>query len=259
MSTQDSAGKKTRKRLPSVPADADVRQALASLLFAWTQDQMGLFEGRQNVAEPPELPANDLRRLFSGFASGDDATMHKALLRAANMQSIPAPAYSDQTAEALRQHLGLWSKVAGDNVMRIFLGIESGASEIDVRDFLNGLKLSPNRAHTWRLIHPALHAGSLNMASFRQFLWVSNFDFINDCIHDLGRPLPIMELAELRKQIQNEDMFEATIQRILKPTELAYALSYGVFQLEVSDPASANFDQSRRMRLLINPLFCQSR
>ncbi|MBU6453029.1 MAG: hypothetical protein KGS72_14690 [Cyanobacteria bacterium REEB67] len=227
------------KRLPQALTNTAAAEALASLLFAWTKEQMQRHEERKNVAEPTGLAADDLRRFLVSLVEGTQ------------------PALDAPSSSALQGHLKLWSRVEGDDVLRIFLK-DYGSDAGEVRAFLAGLALSPNRAFTWRLVHPSYQGGAINMASFKQMLWVGRFEFINDCIHDFGHPLPIMELADIQSHM-SEEIFQATLQRVLTPAELAYCLAYGVFQLDTVDDGVANFDRSRRMRLTVNPLFAAAK
>jgi hypothetical protein len=161
------------------------------------------------------------------------------------------------TISALREHFNHWSKVDGEAIMHVFLSDESIANG-EGHELLAGLKLSPNRAFTWRLLFPSVGFWPLTLSAFKQQLWVNNFEFVNDCIHDLGHPLPLMELGELFKHMPDLDMLEQTIQRVLTPPELAYALAFGAFQLDVN-PEGLSPGQKTRPRLKLNPLFTTSR
>jgi hypothetical protein len=235
------------KRLPKALTDNAASEALSALLLSWTGEQMRRHEERKNVAEPTDLAASDLRRFLIGLSEGDPSLLTTWTAAA---HSLDASALA-----ALREHLTHWSRLQGDDLMRIFLA--DSHSDDDARVFFAGLSLCPNRAFTWRLVHPSYHGGAINMDSFRQMTWVQRFEFVNDCIHDFGHPLPIMELADIHAHMP-EEVFQATLQRVLTPAELAYCLGYGVFQLDTADAANdgvANFDRSRRMRLTVNPLF----
>lgn len=228
-------------------------QVLAALLGDWTKDQSARWEARIAVAEPTELAHRDLQRFLKSLAEPGDTTLAACIVRL--VAETSEQLFVDESAiAALKESFRSWSNVSGPDIMRVFL--DATATEAEAEEFLEGLKLSPNRVFTWRL---APSQWPLGMPTFRQLLWVQNHEFIHDCIHDLGRPLPIMELGEvLRHQPQNEP-FEATVRMVLSPVEFAYALSYGVFQMEVTDPKAPISPGENPLRLSLNPLFTRSR
>jgi hypothetical protein len=67
-----------------------------------------------------------------------------------------------------------------------------------------------------------------------------------------------MECSELCHGQTDSQTLEATVRMALSPVEFAYALSYGVFQVGVTDQTRPN-GVDNPLRLSINPLFARSR
>lgn len=249
-------------------------QALSHLFTSWLERNMKAMQERLTCAEPASMAASDLRCLLTGLANANDNLLHKAIHEAASQQV--AQAYQgeefdhrlasalieishDQAAiSALRQLFSQWAKVQDSDIMLVFLGDQSRTND-DSEHFLNGLKLSPNRAFTWRLLVPGAFYWPHNLDSFKQQLWVTNFEFINDCIHDLGRPLPLMELGAVASHFQDPEIFEQTIKHVLTPAELAYALAFGAFQLDLNPAGLPPGSPPQKPQLKLNLLFTQSR
>lgn len=244
---------------PGSAASVSANAVLSTLFGEWTQNQARELETRISVAEPEHMACNDLRRFLTRLADPSDTVLPDYLRRSiAELQEKSGTQLHvvDEAVSELRQFFGRWSQVQDTDVMRIFLSAEA-AKNGEAEEYLAGLKLSPNRVFTWRLISP--WSWPMNMQTFRQLLWVQRYEFIADCFHDFGRPLPIMELGEMWQQQQNDHKsFEATVHMALSPVEFAYALSYGVFQVGVTDQTRPN-GVDNPLRLSINPLFARSR
>lgn len=260
-----SAGKRQPRALPTTLIVAQHKhgtvtsgEALSFLFQHWLENEMKRMQDRLTCAEPASLAHGDLQRFLKNLSEPSDTVLPRTIDYAVDRQIAQmfprSQAQYEETMRtntiehdpgiisALREHFRHWSQVEGDNIMQLFLSDQSIANG-EGDQLLAGLKLSPNRAFTWRLLYPSVGFWPLSLSSFKQQLWVSNFEFINDCIHDLGRPLPIMELGELFKHMADLDILERTIQRVLTPPELAYALAFGVFQLDVNPtgcPPAAN-------------------
>lgn len=166
--------------------------------------------------------------------------------------------HNEAEIKALRKHFSLWSRVEGADIMRVFLSNEANHNG-EAEQFFAGLKLSPNRAFTWRLLVPCAWTWPMELSAFKQQLWVTKTEFIHDCIHDLGRPLPLMELGEIWQHMPDLDMLERTIQRVLTPAELAYALAFGALQLDLNPEGLPPENGPQRPRLKLNPLFTTGR
>jgi hypothetical protein len=249
-------------------------EALSFLFQHWLESEMKKMQERLTSAESASMAHADLQRFLKNLSQPTDAALPRAIDYAVDRQIAQMfPRSQSQyeetmransiehdpiTISALREHFRHWSQVEGANIMRLFLSDEDNARG-DGDQLLAGLTLSPNRAFTWRLLFPSVGFWPLSLAAFKQQLWVSNFEFINDCIHDLGRPLPIMELGLLFQHMPDLDILEKTIQRLLTPPELAYALAFGVFQLDVNPDGLAPGSEPQRPRLKLNPLFTTSR
>jgi hypothetical protein len=248
-------------------------EALSFIFQHWLETEMKKMHERLTSAEPASMAHGDLQRFLTRLSEPTDTVLPRAIDYAIDRQIAHMfPRSQEQydaamranaiehdagTISTLREHFGHWSKVDGETIMHVFLSDESIAKG-EGQELLAGLKLSPNRAFTWRLLLPSVGFWPLTLSAFKQQLWVTNFEFINDCIHDLGRPLPLMEHGDLSKHMPDLDMLEQTIQRVLTPPELAYALAFGAFQLDVNPEGLAPGEKTRP-RLKLNPLFTTSR
>jgi hypothetical protein len=235
---------------------------------------MNKMQERLTSAEPSALACADLQRFLANLAQPTDTALPSAIDKAAESQvakpfsqstaqsaetiSANKAAHSDEAISALRSHFRLWSQVEGADIMRVFLSDEANRNG-EAEEFFAGLKLSPNRAFTWRLLFPASFSFPMRLPAFKQQLWVTKCEFIHDCIHDLGRPLPLMELGEIWQHMPDLDILEQTIQRVLTPPELAYALAFGAFQLDINPDGLPPGSGPQRPRLRLNPLFTTSR
>jgi hypothetical protein len=243
---------------PGSAASVSANAVLSTLFGEWTQNQARELEPRISVAEPEQMACNDLRRFLTRLADPSDTVLPDYLRRSIEelqKKSGTQLHVVDEAVSELRHFFGRWSQVQDSDVMRIFLSAEA-ATNGEAEEYLAGLKLSPNRVFTWRLISP--WSWPMNMQTFRQLLWVQRYEFIADCFHDFGRPLPIMECSELCHGQTDSQTLEATVRMALSPVEFAYALSYGVFQVGVTDQTRPN-GVDNPLRLSINPLFARSR
>jgi len=248
-------------------------EVLSALFTNWLESEMKSMQERLTTAEPAAMAHATLQRFLSSLTDPTDTSLERSIEKAVEWQLTQTfiksrsefdCAMANNTIERddgaisqLRQHLRAWSEVQGEDIMRVFLSDESNVNG-EAEQFFDGLKLCPNRAFTWRLVFPGSYSWPLNLTSFKQQLWVTKIEFIHDCIHDLGRPLPIMELGEIWGHMPDLDMLEQTIHRVLTPAELVYCMGYGVFQLDLYPNGLPAAHEVNRPRLRLNPLFTTS-
>ncbi len=280
-SKRAAKGPKRPRALPSILHLAEHNhgtvmsgEVLAFLFSGWLETQMKALQERLTTSESSCLAFADLQRFLTTLSNPNDTALPAAIAQAADRQVMSLflksmAEYDKASANnalprtntaivPMREHFRLWSKVEGEDIMRVFLSDEANTNG-EAEQLFAGLKLSPNRAFTWRLLFPSVGSWPLMLPAFEQQLWVGRFEFINDCIHDLGRPLPLMELGELWQHMPDSDILEQTIKLVLTPPELAYALAYGAFQLDINPEGLPPGSGPQRPRLKLNPLFTTSR
>jgi hypothetical protein len=200
-------------------------EALGFLFHHWLERQMKEMRDKLTSAEAASMAHADLQSFLRSLTETTDTVLPRTIDHAVDRQIARMFPRSQQqydetmrantikhdqdSISALRAHLHQWSQVEGEEIMLVFLSEDSLAAG-EGKELLEGLRRSPNRAFTWRLLFPSIGLMSNSLAAFRQQLWVNNFEFINNCISDLGRPLPIMELGELFRRNDNQDMLEQT-------------------------------------------------
>ncbi|MDR3613726.1 MAG: hypothetical protein P4L53_09165 [Candidatus Obscuribacterales bacterium] len=249
--------------------------ALSAILTPWLHEQMTRTRGRLTCREPIRLMLSDLQSFLKTISQADDTTLAQTLVQTwqqISARAAPTPEESearesiqprlvDGAVSALKRQLSRWSKVEGMDILRVFLSAQDNANGA-AEEVFAGINLCPNRTFAWGLLFAGGSGFPLNLQSFRQMIWVTRYEFIQDAIHDLGRPLPLMEIADITAD-QDLVTAEATIQHLLTASELAYALSFGAFQLDFNPdnlPDAQVIQYPRPTpRLRINPLFVEQR
>jgi len=248
---------------------------LSTIFTPWLHEQMTRSRERLTCREPVRLMLSDLQRFLHTISQVGDTTLAHSLVQTWGQISARAaptreeseagksiqPRLDDQAVSALKRQLNRWSKVEGMDILRVFLSAQDNANG-GAEEVFAAINLCPNRTFAWGLLFAGGSGFPLNLQSFRQMIWVTRYEFIQDTIHDLGRPLPLMEIADITAD-QDLVTAEATIQYLLTASELAYALSFGAFQLDFNPDnlpdAQVIQDPRPTPRLRINPLFVEQR